>query len=64
MALLVPHPVLLLDEPCDGLDLRMACDVNALLRRDAAAGRSIVISLHVMQDAERVCDRVTLLDEV
>lgn len=63
MALLVPHPVLLLDEPFDGLDLRLVREVIALLRREAAAGRSIVISLHVMPDAERVCDRVTLLDD-
>lgn len=63
MALLTPHPLLLLDEPFDGLDLRLTRDVITLLRRQAAAGRSIVVSLHALLDAERVCDRVVLLDD-
>ena len=62
LALLVPHPLLLLDEPFDGLDLRLTREVVALLRRQAAAGRALVVSLHAMPDAERVCDRVVLLD--
>lgn len=62
LALLVPQPLLLLDEPFDGLDLRLTREVVALLRRQAAAGRALVVSLHAMPDAERVCDRVVLLD--
>ncbi len=63
MALRTPHPVLLLDEPFDGLDLQLTRDVIALLQRVARAGRSLVLSIHNMQDAERVCDRLVLLDD-
>jgi len=63
MALLTPHPVLLLDEPFDGLDVRLTRDVIALLRRIAEAGRSLVLSIHAMHDAARVCHRIVLLDD-
>jgi ABC-2 type transport system ATP-binding protein len=62
LALLARHPVLFLDEPFDGLDLRQARDVAALLRAEAVAGRTVVLSLHQLADAPRVCDRLALLD--
>ena len=39
IALIAPHPVLLLDEPFDGLDLRQTREVAQLLRSVAATGR-------------------------
>ena len=62
IALLATQPVLLLDEPFDGLDLRQLRDVAALLRAESRRGRAIVLSLHQLGDAERVCDRLALLD--
>jgi ABC-2 type transport system ATP-binding protein len=62
LALLAMQPVLLLDEPFDGLDLRQTREVAALLRAEARGGRTIVLSLHQLGDAERVCDRLALLD--
>ena len=62
IALLAAQPVLLLDEPFDGLDLRQVRDIAALLRAESRAGRAIVLSLHQLGDAERVCDRLALLD--
>jgi len=62
LGLQTPQPVLLLDEPFDGLDLRQARDAAALLREVAARGRSLVLSIHQLPDAERVCDRLVLLD--
>jgi ABC-2 type transport system ATP-binding protein len=61
LALLAPHPLLLMDEPFDGFDLRQTRDLMALLRATAAAGRTIVLSTHQLLDAERVCDRFVLL---
>lgn len=63
LALLTPQRVVLLDEPFDGLDLRLTREVIALLRRQVALGRSFVVSLHVMRDAERACDRLVILDD-
>jgi ABC-2 type transport system ATP-binding protein len=57
-----PRTVLLLDEPFDGLDLRQTRQVMNILRRDAAKGRTLVLSIHQLRDAERVCDRFLLLD--
>jgi ABC-2 type transport system ATP-binding protein len=62
LGLSVPRPVLLLDEPFDGLDLRQTRQVMSILRRDAAKGRTLVLSIHQLRDAERVCDRFLLLD--
>ena len=61
LGLLTPHPLLLLDEPFDGLDLRQARDVMTLLRAHAARGRTLLLSIHQLVDAGRVCDRLVLL---
>ena len=61
MGLLTPQPVLLLDEPFDGLDLRQARDVMRVLRAHVSSGRTLVLSIHQLGDAARVCDRVILL---
>ena len=62
LGLIVPRPVLLLDEPFDGLDLRQARQAMDVLRRDAATGRTLVLSIHQLTDAARVCDRFLLLN--
>jgi ABC-2 type transport system ATP-binding protein len=61
LGLLTPHPLLLLDEPFDGLDLRQTRDVMTLLRTHAATGRTLMLSIHQLVDAGRVCDRLVLL---
>ncbi len=61
IGLLTPQPVLLSDEPFDGLDLRQTRDVGGTLRGHAAAGRTLVLSIHQISDAARVCDRFVLL---
>jgi len=60
LGLLTTHPLLLLDEPFDGLDLRQARDVMALLKNHAA-NRTLMLSIHQLIDAGRVCDRLVLL---
>jgi len=61
LGLLTPHPLLLLDEPFDGLDFRQTRDVMALLRTTPASGRTLFLSIHQLADAARVCDRLVLL---
>jgi ABC-2 type transport system ATP-binding protein len=60
-SLLTPQPFLLLDEPFDGLDLRQARDLAAVLRAHAARGRGLCLSIHQLADAARLCDRLVLL---
>jgi ABC-2 type transport system ATP-binding protein len=61
LGLLTPQPLLMLDEPFDGLDLRQTRDVMALLKAHAATGRTLMLSIHQLIDAGRVCDRLVLL---
>jgi ABC-2 type transport system ATP-binding protein len=51
----------MLDEPFDGLDLRQTRDVMTLLKAHASAGRTLMLSIHQLIDAGRVCDRLVLL---
>jgi ABC-2 type transport system ATP-binding protein len=61
LALLTPHPLLLMDEPFDGFDLRQTREIMGVLRDVASGGRTLVLAIHQLIDAERVCDRFVLL---
>jgi ABC-2 type transport system ATP-binding protein len=61
IAMLTPQPLMMADEPFDGLDLRQSREVGAALREHAAAGRTVFLSIHQIADAARVCDRFVLL---
>lgn len=62
LALVSPQPVVLMDEPFDGLDLRQTRATIAMFRDLATRDRSLVLSIHSMGDAARVCDRLVLLN--
>jgi len=62
VGLLTSQPLLLLDEPFDGLDLRQTRDVMTLLRTESATGRTLFVSIHQLNDAAKVCDRLVLLN--
>jgi len=61
IGLLTPQPILLVDEPFDGLDLKQGREVAATLRAHAASGRTLFLSIHQIHDAARICDRFVLL---
>jgi ABC-type multidrug transport system ATPase subunit len=61
VALLVPHGFLLLDEPFVGLELKEARALSNVLRTSTHERRAIVCALHGFSEAERLCDRFTLL---
>jgi len=61
-ALLLTPDLLVLDEPTVGLDPLLRRDLWALFRRLAAAGATVLVSSHVMDEAVR-CDRLLLLRE-
>ena len=60
-ALLHRPPVLLLDEPMDGLDVKSQTRLAERLRREAEDGRTVIYSSHVLQQVEELCDRVVLI---
>ena len=55
-------PVLLLDEPTVGVDLQSREQLLARIRHYADAGAGVIYSTHHMEEAERICDRVLLID--
>ncbi|GGY81401.1 ABC transporter ATP-binding protein [Pseudoduganella plicata] len=60
-ALVHDPAVLILDEPINGLDPRAARDVQDLLIGRAAAGKTIFVSTHLLDMAQRMCDRVGII---
>ncbi len=53
--------VLILDEPTSGLDPNQLVEVRALIKR-IGERRTIMLSTHIMQEVEAICDRVIIID--
>jgi len=60
-ALMSPQPLLALDEPFDGLDLHQTQAMMDILRGLRAQKRTLLLCIHQLNDAERICDRLLLL---
>jgi ABC-2 type transport system ATP-binding protein len=60
-ALLHDPALLMLDEPLVGLDPLGARTLKDLLRERAARGHGVLVSTHLLEVAERLCDRVVIL---
>jgi len=60
-AVLHDPPLLLLDEPLGGLDPQSARALKDLLRERAGAGHGVLVSTHLLDVAERLCDRVAIV---
>ncbi|MBC8423039.1 ABC transporter ATP-binding protein [bacterium] len=60
-ALLGDPPVLLLDEPTASLDPRATASFRRLVQKMSGQGRTIVLCSHLLDDVERLCDRVLVL---
>jgi ABC-2 type transport system ATP-binding protein len=54
--------LVMLDEPLSGLDPRASRTLKDLLREHADAGGGVLVSTHLLDVAERLCDRVVILD--
>jgi ABC-2 type transport system ATP-binding protein len=61
-ALLHKPRVMILDEPLNGLDPRTARIVKDVLVRLASEGVTILFSTHVLEIAEAICERITIID--
>jgi ABC-2 type transport system ATP-binding protein len=55
--------LLILDEPAAGLDPRARIEFRALLKELAAAGKSILISSHILPELGETCDSVVVLEK-
>lgn len=55
-----PH-VILLDEPTSGLDIKSARAAKDLFRKHASRGAAILFTTHVLEIAEKICDRIGII---
>ena len=60
-ALVHEPPILLLDEPFNGMDPRHRLHMMDLLRSMAAAGRTILFSSHILEEVERLADGILVI---
>jgi ABC-2 type transport system ATP-binding protein len=60
-ALLHDPEIVVLDEPCSGLDVASTLILRRMVRALTARGKTIVYSSHVMDMVEKICDEVLIL---
>ena len=64
MGVLVHNPsVWVLDEPITGLDPRSSFQLKEMMREHADSGNTVFFSTHVLDVAEKVCDRVAIINK-
>ena len=61
-ALIHDPAVLVLDEPAAGLDPRARIELREMIRKLAAAGKTVLISSHILTELAEVCDTVGIIE--
>jgi sodium transport system ATP-binding protein len=54
-------PVLIFDEPTVGLDVLNAIEMQQVLAQLRSEGKTIILSTHIMSEAEKLCDRIAII---
>src|ERR1700682_3314626 len=62
LALIHDPPLLFLDEPTTGLDPQVRLEIRDLIEELRAEKRTILMTTHYIEEAERLCDRVAIID--
>jgi ABC-type multidrug transport system ATPase subunit len=60
---MVDTPVVFLDEFSTGMDPILKRSVMDLLRREVERGRTIVLTTHILSEAEELCDDILIMDK-
>jgi len=63
LALLNDPQLIFLDEPTTGLDPQVRAEIHSLLEQLKQERRTILLTTHYIEEAERLCDRVAIVDE-
>ena len=56
-------PVLMFDEPTSNLDVLASREIRQFMVESKGRGKCVIFSTHVLHDAERLCDRVTIIHQ-
>jgi ABC-2 type transport system ATP-binding protein len=62
-ALLHDPMVFILDEPMVGLDPKSSYNLKELMKKRCAEGKSVFFSTHVLEVAEKICDRIAIINK-
>jgi ABC-2 type transport system ATP-binding protein len=62
-ALLADPPVLVLDEPANGLDPQGIRELRELLRRRAARGHTVLVSSHLLTEVQHLVDDIVVINQ-
>jgi len=63
LALINDPQLLFLDEPTTGLDPQIRLEMHTLIEELRAEKRTVVLTTHYIEEAERLCNRVAIIDE-
>ena len=63
LALINDPQMLFLDEPTTGLDPQVRLEIRDLIEELRAEKRTILMTTHYIEEAERLCDRVAIIDD-
>ncbi len=63
LALVNEPQLLFLDEPTTGLDPQVRLEIHGLIQEMKDAKRTIILTTHYIEEAERLCDRVAIIDQ-
>ena len=63
LALINDPAVVFFDEPTTGLDPQVRLELHGLIQKLRTDRRSIILTTHYIEEAERLCDRVAIVDE-
>src|SRR5580765_4145514 len=63
LALVNDPQLLFLDEPTTGLDPQIRLEIHGLIEEMKSEKRTVVLTTHYIEEAERLCDRVAIMDE-
>jgi ABC-2 type transport system ATP-binding protein len=63
LALVNDPQMLFLDEPTTGLDPQIRLEIHGLIEEMKAEKRTVLLTTHYIEEAERLCDRVAIMDE-
>jgi ABC-type multidrug transport system ATPase subunit len=63
MTLIHDPDTILLDEPASGLDPRYAKLLKDWIKNLSANGRTVLLSTHIIEMAETLCDRIAIIDQ-